>query len=294
MITGEMTRERMEQWRVVTTDAPGLTEWISPEKRDCQQSYIYRLNLKAGERFTLNPSRTSADAKGAFRSLEMDVILISGKAKVANHSFREEMLKLDSFYLTGEDVTDVMAIEDCIFYIGAAVDEGYGHAFFRKFNPNLPIGDIHQMHGEPGSSGQREVFMTCGPEVEASRLLVGLTWSGDGTWTSWPPHQHEKELEETYCYFDMTPPHFGMQLAYIEPGEIEHAVVQTVYSGVFCMAPRGYHPTAASPGTRNAYVWIMCAHSHVNRRYDLAVPDPRRKDILKCEKTLHDELTNRE
>jgi 5-deoxy-glucuronate isomerase len=39
-------------------------------------------------------------------------------------------------------------------------------------------------------------------------------------------------------------------------------------------APCGYHPTVASPGTRNAYFWALASFSPEQRRYDLAVIDP--------------------
>ena len=118
--------------------------------------------------------------------------------------------------------------------------------------------------------------MTVNPEVMSSRLLAGLTWGGNGTWTSWPPHQHEKDLEEVYCYFDMDAPHFGLQLSYLKPGEIHETVVHMVNSGTMVLAPCGYHPTVGSPGTKNAYFWVLAAHSHESRRYDLAVADPKR------------------
>lgn len=286
MIRGEVTKERMEKWRVISPEEPGFFEVIAPRKKDCEQTYIYRLNLPAGREFILNPSELSRDDAWSYVGLELNAILIQGAADILNDAYSEKMEKLDSFYVTSSVITTIKAVKDCVFYIGGAVDEGYGKPFFRKFDKDLPIGDIHQIHGELGSSGQREVFMTCGPEVEASRLEVGITWSGDGTWTSWPPHQHEKELEETYCYFDMDAPHFGMQLSYLAPGDRDNIVAHSVYSGIFCMAPRGYHPTVTSPGSRNAYVWIMCAHSHENRRYDLAVMDPKRKDITHCEKSI--------
>lgn len=290
MIKGEITKERMLNWRVITPEIEGMFEVISPSKKDCEQSYIYRLNLTKGREYYLKPGELSLDEDEKFIGLEINAILIKGKAKVEGKVLNNEINKLDSFYLTKDDDLKIIALDDCVFYIGGAIDEGYGNAYFRKFDIDLPIRDIHQIHGLEGSSGQREVFMTCGPEVEASRLLVGITWSNDGQWTSWPPHQHERELEETYCYFDIDDNCFGMQLSYIEPGDIDNIVAHTVKSGVFCMAPRGYHPTVAIPGSRNAYVWIMCAHSHENRRYDLAKSDPTREKILKTNKGIKDYL----
>lgn len=278
MIEGTITRERMEKWKFTSPEAKGFHPVILPGIADCQQIYLYRLNLDAKETLLLNPSLLSHDEGLKNIPLEMNAVCISGSAEIENQVFCEIAEKLDSFYITSGAVTTITARKDhTVFYIGGALDEGYGTPYFRKFDPSLPVGDIHQIHGQ--GVGQREVFMTCGPEVNASRIEAGITWSGNGSWTSWPPHQHEKELEEVYCYFDMDAPHFGMQLSYIEPGEIHNAVAHTVCSGSMILAPRGYHPTVASPGTKNAYFWFMAAHSHETRRYDLAVADPLRQDF---------------
>ena len=150
--------------------------------------------------------------------------------------------------------------------------EGYGKAFFRSFDLSQPLGDIHQIHGS--GIGQREVMMTLSDKDEASRLICGVTWGGEGSWTSWPPHQHEKDLEEVYCYMDMPLPHFGFHISYLKSGEVEDIVTHTVHSGTFVQAPCGYHPTVASPGTRNAYFWALAAMRHSSRSYNLAVLDP--------------------
>ena len=78
---------------------------------------------------------------------------------------------------------------------------------------------------------------------------ICFSWTtngGNGAWTSWPPHEHEKDLEEVYCYFDMDDPHFGLHLSYVEPGDTHGVVAHTVKSGTMILAPRGYHPTVAA------------------------------------------------
>lgn len=194
-------------------------------------------------------------------------------AKLSGHAVLDETMKqFDAFYIPGGESVTITALEDCIFYIAGAVYEGIGHAFFRSFDLSQPVGDIHQIHGE--GIGQREVMMTLSDKDEASRLICGLTWGGEGAWTSWPPHQHEKDLEEVYCYFGMPLPHFGFHISYLKSGEVEDIVTHTVHSGTMVEAPVGYHPTVASPGTRNSYLWVLAAHSHSSRSYNLAVLDP--------------------
>jgi 5-deoxy-glucuronate isomerase len=117
-------------------------------------------------------------------------------------------------------------------------------------------------------------MFTLDPGTPASRLICGLTWGGDGAWTSWPPHQHEKDLEEVYCYFDMPEPKSGFHISYLESGGLQEAVFHQVQSGTMVEAPMGYHPTVSTPGTRNAYLWVLVAFTPKSRRYDLAVTDP--------------------
>ena len=215
MIQGEITKERMESWKFDSSCEEGFHEIIAPGKADCEQEYIYRLNLSAGKSFDLETGK-----------LEMDAVCIKGAADFSWDGYAGTCDKLDSFYVVSNMKVRITAKEDCIFYIAGAVDEGYGKPFFRKCDLTMPIGEIHQIHGSGVS--QREVFMTIDPGTASSRLLVGLTWGGNGAWTSWPPHEHEKDLEEVYCYFDMDDPHFGLHLSYVEPGDT-HGVVALFY-----------------------------------------------------------------
>lgn len=189
-------KERMERWRFQSPEEPGFHPVIVPDRAECTETRVYRLNLQRGETYELET-----------KDLEMHPVLIQGHAIVSGPFDKElDMEGFDACYAPGNETLFFRAIDDCIFYIAAAVDEGYGKPFFRKYDPTLPIGDIHQIHGE--GAGRREVMFTLAPQDEASRLLCGLTWSGEGTWTSWPPHQHEKDLEEEACFISLTCVHF--------------------------------------------------------------------------------------
>lgn len=255
-------KKRMETWKVQSSDEKGFHKVITPDTCECQEAQMFRLNLPAGESYTLES-----------KELELHPVLLAGKAKLSGHaSLDQDMEKFDSCYIPGDDKLMITAKEDCIFYIAGAKYEGIGEPHFRKFDITLPIGDVHQIHGE--GVGQREVMFTLAPQDSASKLICGLTWSGEGAWTSWPPHQHEKDLEEVYCYFDMPLPKFGFHISYLKSGEVEDIVTHTVHSGTMVQAPCGYHPTVASPGSRNAYLWVLAAFRPESRRYDLAINDP--------------------
>ena len=72
------------------------------------------------------------------------------------------------------------------------------------------------------------------------------------------------------CHFQNSEFH----ISYLKSGEVEDIVTHTVHSGTMVQAPCGYHPTVASPGSRNAYLWVLAAFRPESRRYDLAINDP--------------------
>ena len=258
----QSNKERMEKWGFQSPETPGFHEVIIPGKADCKAVYIYRLNLPKHESYTLNSGE-----------LELHPVLLSGSAQLTDHSsLTQKMERFDSFYIPGGNSVKITALEDCVFYIGGAKYEGIGSPFFRKYDPSLPIGDIHQIHGQ--GVGQREVMFTLDPKTPASRIIAGLTWGGQGAWTSWPPHQHEKYLEEAYCYFDMPLPKFGFHVSYLQSGDVEDIVTHTVHGGSMVLAPCGYHPTVASPSVRNTYFWVLAAFEPDGRSYEKALEDP--------------------
>ena len=254
-------KEKLLKWNVTSPADKGLNHVINPGTQDCSAVHTFRLNLGKGESFLLES-----------KSLEMNLVVIQGSISIKSSDIEGKLERLDSFYIPGNTEVNIIAESDIICYIGAAKCEGIGKSFICKFEKDSPLGPNHEIHGK--DSGKREVYFTISHHTPASRLICGLTWGGDGTWTSWPPHQHEKDLEEVYCYFDMDAPKLGFHISYLAEGDLEDIVAHPVRSGSMVLAPSGYHPTVATPGTRNAYFWVLAAFTPQSRRYDLAILDP--------------------
>jgi len=124
------------------------------------------------------------------------------------------------------------------------------------------------------ASAHREINILLGSNVQAGRLVAGITRSLPGNWTSWPPHEHAEMLEEIYVYVDMPEPGFGLQLVYTD--EISPAEVEVVREGDAVLLPEGYHPNVAIPGGTLNFVWIMAAHREVlDRKWGVVQNDPR-------------------
>jgi 5-deoxy-glucuronate isomerase len=107
-------------------------------------------------------------------------------------------------------------------------------------------------------TNQREVTILIGKNVDAGRIMAGVTFSAPGNWTSWPPHEHAAILEEAYLYIDMPAPAYGVQLVYTNGSEPELATI--VHQDDIVLMPQGYHPNVAAPGGSINFLWMMAAN----------------------------------
>lgn len=252
-------RSDAADWLYPTPVEPGFHAVVTPDNSPCRSLWFFRLNLEKGRSYLLRQD-----------DLELSAVVVAGAVGIEIDQTSERLSRFDAFYLPGGLGAQVTASSAAVVYVGGAPYEAIGTFFTRRYDPSMSFGEVRQMHGKPPY--RREVWMAVNQEVPASRLITGLTWGDEGGWTSWPPHQHERDLEEVYCYFDIPAPAFALHLSYTRPGCIE--AVHPVSSGDCVVIPNGYHPTVAMPGVKSSYFWVMAAHSLASRSYDLAVPDP--------------------
>jgi len=109
-----------------------------------------------------------------------------------------------------------------------------------------------------GASAERTLNVLFGKNIQAGRIMAGVTFSSPGNWTSWPPHEHAALAEEAYLYIDMPAPAFGVQLVYTDKTSPELAVI--VREGDVVLMPKGYHPNVAAPGGSINFLWMMAAN----------------------------------
>jgi 5-deoxy-glucuronate isomerase len=191
---------------------------------------------------------------------ETALIGLSGLASVRAAGLQWTLGHYDALYLPkGQAVEIEPGPDGCdLAELAAPVDGVYAPAY-------VPYADVkrdpalHFRAGGPGSS--RELNILVGKNVEAGRLLAGVTFSDPGNWTSWPPHEHAAMLEEVYLYIDMPAPAFGVQLVYTNRESPELATF--VREGDCVIIPQGYHPNVAAPVGRIGFLWFMAAHREV-------------------------------
>lgn len=187
---------------------------------------------------------------------ETALICLSGAVDVTVGDEQFSLSERDSAYIPRDSSIRLQTKSSAdIAEFFAEVDRRYP----LKVVPYAAIKDDNTLHFTTGGPATtRDLNILIGKNVQAGRLLAGLTISEPGHWTSWPPHEHSEMLEEMYVYTNMPPPAFGVQFVYTNSEDPELATI--VRDGDVVLMPRGYHPNVASPGHRIGFLWAMAAH----------------------------------
>jgi 5-deoxy-glucuronate isomerase len=211
-------------------------------------------------RIILDASEPSVSFSNGER--ETALICLTGSATVKTGGQQIALEKFDAVYIPRDSKIEVSTNSSAdLAEFSSDVAGKYPLKVVRyadvKNDPGLKF-----VTGGPGSS--RDLSMLIAKNVEAGRLVAGFTYSDPGNWTSWPPHEHAKMLEELYVYFDMPEPGYGIQLVYNDTQYPE--LVTVVRDGDAVLMPSGYHPNVSVPGHRIAFLWAMAAHREVEDR----------------------------
>jgi 5-deoxy-glucuronate isomerase len=193
---------------------------------------------------------------------ETGLILLSGRATVSAVGKEFELGQYDAIYIPRDSQVEVFTKSEAdVAEFSSDVEGKYPLKVVRYAETSRDPG-MKFSAGGLGSS--RQLNMLIAKNVEAGRLVAGFTHSDPGNWTSWPPHEHAKMLEEMYVYFDMPKPAYGIQLVYNNTEYPE--LVTVVRDGDAVLMPSGYHPNVSVPGHRIAFLWAMAAHREVEDR----------------------------
>ena len=221
-----------------------------------------------GRRISITPSNTASrhlhfgrivlDAsdepvKFSTGELETGLLCLKGHAVIEVGRERRELGRYDALYVPRDSDVTVSGLCD-IAEIAAPVEKRYPMQLVR-FADVQKDPSLHFHTGGPSS--ERDVNVVIGKNVDAGRILAGVTFSQPGNWTSWPPHEHASMLEEAYLYIDMPEPGWGLQLVYNDPKNPE--LVTVVRDGDVVLMPQGYHPNVSAPGSSINFLWMMAA-----------------------------------
>ncbi|HYK19809.1 MAG TPA: 5-deoxy-glucuronate isomerase [Pyrinomonadaceae bacterium] len=230
-----------------THEGKGRRIAVAPGQTAARYLHYGRITLAAGDE----------PVKFSNNDHEVGLICLSGKATVRTNGESFELDRYDALYAPRDSEIEVEPAgpDGCdLAEVSAPVEKRYPLKFvsFKEVHDNPRL---HLIAGKPPA--ERDVNVLIGANVEAGRVMAGVTFSTPGNWTSWPPHEHSKLLEEAYLYIDMPAPSFGVQFVYTDPQQPE--LVQVVREGDCVLMPQGYHPNVAAPGGQINFLWMMAA-----------------------------------
>lgn len=236
-----------------TAAARGRTRSVDPGQTAARYLHYGRIVLDGGDApVTVDPG-----------TLETGLICVKGEATVAVAGTTRRMVPYDAFYIprmTPFTVTPGKTGCDLV-EIAAPVE----HAYPLQFVSFADVQKDPGLHFSAGSEGaKRNLNILLGKNVQAGRIMAGITFSEPGNWTSWPPHEHGVLAEEAYLYLDMPRPAFGVQLVWANDQEPELATI--VRDGDVVLMPQGYHPNVAAPGHKINFIWMMAASRELEDR----------------------------
>ena len=230
-----------------THEGKGRRTAVSPGRTASRYLHYGRITLDAGDA----PLKFTSDDH------EVGLICLNGKAAVKANGEAFALDRYDAVYIPRDSEIEVEANgpNGCdLAEVSAPVEKRYPVKFV-SYNEVRQNPKLHLIAGKPPA--ERDLNVLIGANVEAGRIMAGVTFSTPGNWTSWPPHEHSKLLEEAYLFIDMPAPSFGVQFVYTDPQKPE--LVQVVREGDCVLMPQGYHPNVAAPGGQINFLWMMAA-----------------------------------
>jgi 5-deoxy-glucuronate isomerase len=238
-----------------THKAKGRTRTLSPAKSAVRHLHYGRIILDAGDRGVNFSTGTH----------ETGLIALRGSAlvEVAGQSFT--LTPYDALYVPRDQAVRVSPTPDGAGCDLAEISAPVTGQYPLQFVPFTQVRSDPNLHFAAGTpSNERDLNIVIGKNVQAGRILAGVTFSKPGNWTSWPPHEHAVLLEEAYLYIDMPAPNWGLQMVFTNSAEPE--LVAKVGEGDVVVMPEGYHPNVAAPGSCINFLWMMAAHTEVTDR----------------------------
>jgi 5-deoxy-glucuronate isomerase len=249
----------------------------APQQAAVEKMVFRKTNAHAGRHVSITPGNSSMrhlaygrillnSSKSAESfstgSRETGLICLSGRGVVTVDQKDIEIGPYDAIYVPRDSSVTIKTKTGVdIAEFSADVDNHYPLQIVRSADIAKDPG-LKFSTGGPGCT--RHLQMLLAKNIEAGRLIAGITQADPGNWTSWPPHEHAALLEEVYVYFDMPEPAYGIQLVYNNTENPE--LVTVVRDGDAVLIPNGYHPNVSVPGHRISFLWAMAAHREVTDR----------------------------
>lgn len=194
--------------------------------------------------------------KGENPGAETTLLCLHGEGSVTVEGKKYKMSRFDGLYI-GRGIPFEVTTDSAIDIVEASCPTEKDHPV-QYVNYEKDVKDSESLALRVGAEPYyRDIHKVIAENVQGSRILMGVTMSKPGNWTSWPPHEHAATREELYLFFDTPRPGFGTQFIYTDAENPEF--VQPVYEDDAVTIIKGYHPNVAAPGYPINFCWALCS-----------------------------------
>ncbi len=267
---------------VIRANPPGdpLLVEVMPERAGWNLIHFQARRLSAGQTWEFAP--------GAF---ELALVVLGGTLSAqSNRGAWRGIGKRDSvftglpeaLYLPIHSTLAVTADTDCEFAVAWVAAE-------REHPARLVRQDEITVEIRGGDNFTRQINGIIRPGFDCERLVVVEVYTPSGNWSSYPPHKHDKliqdesgrlveaDLEEVYYYKISPPDGYAMQRVYTDETSPLHQAGSPIDAVIVArdndvvLVPEGYHPVVSAPGYTSYYLNVL-AGSH---QALTALDDPR-------------------
>ncbi|MBQ6365355.1 MAG: 5-deoxy-glucuronate isomerase [Oscillospiraceae bacterium] len=194
---------------------------------------------------------------------ELCILVIDGEIEYETDGFSGTAVMPDMLYLpTHSRIRFSAKHGGTLMRYGAPCsrETKFGHIRFAEADQD----DRHKVYGKTEDGTRRDVWNMIDENFDSSRFLTGVCKGSNGGWTAWPPHEHGREREEIYVYFNMGDS-FGAQFVYDEMDK--PIVAEIVRDGDVVTIPHGYHPNVGCPCGGIFYAYVMVSTTAEDRNF---------------------------
>jgi len=236
--------------------ASALSDWKKPEDLGLEFTSARRIELSSGKPAALATSGTELCAVVLRGAADFRCELPGGRNETGRAEFKDMVFLPPRSRVEFSGDAAIMAYE-----APSELGAEFGLIRFRDVDADSKA---HHVYGRTENGSRRDVWNYVDSGYRCTRLMLGICEGSVGGWTAWPPHEHGREREEVYVYFDMGRA-FAVQLVYEDLEEPGAALV--VREGDLVSIAKGYHPNVGCPAGRISYVYCMTAKTPGERNF---------------------------
>jgi 5-deoxy-glucuronate isomerase len=235
-----------------------LQKGLKPSEMDLQYTSCRKYLLKKGSGIAILSGND-----------EVGLMMTEGECEYSFGNQKGKISRFDVLYIPRKEEVLISCTKNATMMLYSAPAHRDTKFACIRFKDVSKDKNKSKIYGDKKTNTYRKLYNYIDDSFDACRLMMGLCFGETGGWSSWPPHEHSKQREEVYYYFDLKDS-FIIQCVYEKMDD--PLFVGMVRDGEMVSVPKGYHPNVSSPGGKLSFIYVMTARTPDKRTFmDLTI-----------------------